>query len=144
MANSYKIRCGKPSGLRHLLRVLSLTFLALLLYSCQEGREAGDLLGQWRLKGSDHQYVAFSGAIVVFRTTNTIPTTEVYGNFQHKGDSLYIQCFSKEGGYRQDTLSVEQGFGFRPFHDIRLKVVNLDDDNLMVTQGQQKWHFTLY
>ena len=30
-----------------------LLFIGLFLVSCQEGREAGDLLGQWRMVGSD-------------------------------------------------------------------------------------------
>ena len=31
----------------------------IFLLSCQEGGDAGDLLGQWRLSGSDTQYISF-------------------------------------------------------------------------------------
>ena len=43
--------------------------LALLLLSCQEGHEAGDLLGMWKREAvaADNQYVAFSGNIVLMR-----------------------------------------------------------------------------
>lgn len=115
-------------------------FSVALLTSCQEGREAGDFFGQWRLTGSDTQYISFSGSIVWIKNLNQ---AEVYGNFQHRGDSLYIQCFSKHG-IPADTILVEQTFGFRPFTDIRLKIDRLDDDNLILSAGNQHWSFYKY
>lgn len=54
---------------------------------------------------------------------------EVFGNFQHVGDSLFIQCYSiKE--LQTDTTIVEESYGFRPFNNIRLKIESIDDDNL--------------
>ena len=70
----------------------------LLLSSCQEGGEAGDLFGQWRLVGHDTQYISFSGSLTLLRSTDE---AEVFGNFQHIGDSLFIQCYSIE------TLSLD-------------------------------------
>ena len=72
-------------------------FIGLFLVSCQEGREAGDLLGQWRMVGSDTKYISFSGSITWIRC---LPDDEVFGNFQHIGDSLFIQCYSIEGNKR--------------------------------------------
>ena len=68
--------------------------LFLLTSSCQEGREAGDLLGQWRQTGTDDCYVSFAGAVALFHDGQG---RKVFANFQHVGDSLMIQCHSIEG-----------------------------------------------
>ena len=109
-----------------------------MLSSCQEGREAGDLLGMWRLTGSDSNYISFSGSVTLFRDGKG--AVEVFGNFQHKGDSLFIQCFSKKGE-RADTILVEDSFGFKPFNDIRLKIDKLDGDNLILSKDGQQWNY---
>ena len=109
-----------------------------MLSSCQEGREAGDLLGMWRLTGSDSNYISFSGSVTLFRDGKG--AVEVFGNFQHKGDSLFIQCFSKKGE-RADTILVEESFGFKPFNDIRLKIDKLDGDNLILSKDGQQWNY---
>lgn len=112
-----------------------------MLSSCQEGREAGDLLGMWRLTGSDSNYISFSGSVTLFRDGKG--AVEVFGNFQHKGDSLFIQCFSKKGE-RADTILVEESFGFKPFNDIRLKIDKLDGDNLILSKDGQQWDYYKY
>ena len=121
-------------------KLLPFYFLTLLLFSCQEGGEAGDLLGQWRLTDSDTKYISFSGSITWIKNLND---NEVYGNFQHQGDSLFMQCFSKLG-IAADTTLIEQTFGFGPFTDIRLKIDKLDDDNLVLSKGNQRWNFYKY
>ena len=72
--------------------VLLLAFpLTLTFSSCQEGREAGDLLGQWRMADSDSKYISFSGSITEFRYVKDGSLRQyVFGNFQHVGDSLFI------------------------------------------------------
>ena len=117
-----------------------LTSSLLLLTSCQEGGDAGDLFGQWRMKGSDTQYISFSGPIVEFRSINE---GEVFGNFQHVGDSLFIQCYSI---YEDpvDTLVIENTFGFKPLNNIRLQVTTLDDDNLVLVKDNRIWSFYKY
>ena len=117
--------------------LLPLTFLLL---SCQEGREAGDLFGMWRLKGSDTHYLSFSGTIVGVKDTSK---GDVFGNFQHVGDSLFIQCYSINAT-PGDTAIVEQAFGWKPINDIRLKIDVLDGDNLVVSKGGQTWSFYKY
>lgn len=68
---------------------------------------------------------------------------EVFGNFQHVGDSLFIQCYSiKE--QQTDTAIVEESYGFRPFNNIRLKIESIDDDNLLISKGDRKWSFYKY
>lgn len=68
---------------------------------------------------------------------------EVFGNFQHVGDSLFIQCYSiKE--LQTDTTIVEESYGFRPFNNIRLKIESIDDDNLLISKGDRKWSFYKY
>ena len=117
-----------------------LLLLSLLLSSCQEGGDAGDLFGQWRLSGSDTQYISFSGSIVWMKN---LKENELYGNFQHVGDSLFIQCYSiKE--QQTDTTIVEESYGFRPFNNIRLKIESIDDDNLLISKGDRKWSFYKY
>ncbi len=111
-----------------------------VLVSCQEGGEAGDLFGQWRLSGSDSIYVRFSGSIVSLRN---IQAAEVFGNFQHSGDSLFIQCRSIYGD-KADTINIENYFGFKPFDNIRLKIDRLDSDNLVLSQEAQIWIFYKY
>jgi len=120
--------------------LLLLTSAFLLLSSCQEGGNAGDLLGQWRLAGSDTKYISFSGSITWIKN---LYETEVYGNFQHRGDSLFIQCFSKKG-QPTDTVLIEKTFGFRPFSNIRLKIDRLDGDNLVLSKDNQRWSFYKY
>ncbi len=122
---------------------VSLFYLfTFLLFSCQEGSEAGDFLGQWRLAGSDQNFLSFSGSVALFRNTASTDN-QVYGNFQHKGDSLLIQCFSAKGK-ANDTTIVENYFGFKPFNDIRLKVVTLDKDHLILSKDGQTWTFEKY
>ena len=118
--------------------IMALSFL--LLASCQEGGEAGDLLGQWRLVDSDTKYVSFSGSLTLFRS---ITEGEVYGKVQHEGDSLFIQCFSIYGS-TQDTAIVENSFGFQPFGDIRLKIDALSNDKIVLSKGQRQWRFRKY
>lgn len=136
MAKSYKI-------IRHLTSyILLLTSSIILLTSCQEGSEAGDLLGQWRMNNTDNQYMSFSGGIVWIKT---VPDKNfgVFGNFQHKGDSLFIQCFSKEE-LKSDTIMVEESFGFKPFNNIRVKIEALNGDVMVLSKDGLKWNFYKY
>ena len=112
----------------------------LILSSCQEGGEAGDLFGQWRLAGHDTQYISFSGSITLIRSTDE---TEVFGNFQHVGDSLFIQCYSIEA-LSLDTVVVEQTFGFSPFNNIRLRIENINSDRLVLSKDGRIWSFEKY
>lgn len=117
---------------------------AILLTACQEGGDAGDLLGQWRMTGSDSRYLSFSGSIAEFRLVeNNNLMSEVFGNFQHVGDSLFIHCYSIYGG-KNDTLTVEQEFGFRPFDNIRLRIDGLDGDHLTLSKDGRLWSFYKY
>ena len=123
---------------RYFKIIIALSFL--LLTSCQEGGEAGDLLGQWRLSDSDTKYVSFSGSLTLFRS---ITEGEVYGKFQHIGDSLFIQCLSIYGA-PSDTAIVENSFGFQPFDDIRLKIEALSNEKIVLSKGQRQWRFRKY
>ena len=120
--------------------LLLLTSAFLLLSSCQVGGDAGDLLGQWRLAGSDTKYISFSGSITWIKNLNE---NELYGNFQHVGDSLFIQCYSIKG-IPEDTTLVENSFGFRPFNNIRLKIETLNSDRLLLRKDNQTWCFDKY
>ena len=113
---------------------------SIFLLSCQEGGDAGDLLGQWRLSGSDTQYISFSGSIVWIKN---LKENELYGNFQHVGDSLFIQCYSIKG-IPEDTTLLEKSFGFRPFNNIRLKIETLSSDRLQLRKDNQTWSFDKY
>ena len=113
---------------------------SILISSCQEGREAGDLLGQWRLSSNNNLHIAFSGSVAAFRNNSGVP---VYGNFQHVGDSLFIQCYS-EKAEKTDTIIVEESLGFKPFNNIRVKIAALDNDQLVITKGSQTWSFHKY
>ena len=119
---------------------LLLTSSIFLLASCQEGHEAGDFLGQWRMDHTDSKYISFSGSIVWVKD---LKNCNVYGNFQHVGDSLFIQCYS-EKAEKADTIMVEESFGFKPFNNIRVKIVALDNDQLVITKGNQTWSFHKY
>ncbi len=132
--------------IHHTSYIILLTSSLLLLTSCQEGSEAGDLFGQWRMEGSDFNYIGFSGSVAVLRNVtgkNTTSMRQIYGNFQHVGDSLFIQCYSAEG-LRSDTTMVEDSFGFKPFNNIRLKIETLDGDVLLLSKDNQKWSFYKY
>jgi len=117
---------------------------SFLMTSCQEGKEAGDLHGQWKMDGSDSKYIAFSGSVSVFRSININKLeNQVYGNFQHIGDSLFIQCYSIEGE-PTDTTAVEIGYGFKPFNNIRMKIESLDSDKLILSKDNKVWSFEKY
>ena len=124
---------------KHLIFYL-LILTSYLFISCQEGRDAGDLFGQWRLSGSDTKYISFSGSIVWIKNLNE---NELYGNFQHVGDSLFIQCYSIKG-IPEDTTLVENSFGFRPFNNIRVKIETLSSDRLQLRQDNQTWTLDKY
>ena len=118
----------------------SLFTITFTLMSCQEGREAGDLLGQWRMVGSDTKYISFSGSITWIRS---LPDDEVFGNFQHIGDSLFIQCYSIEGNVA-DTILIEEKYAFKPFNNIRVKIESLTSDKLIISKNSQNWSFDKY
>lgn len=115
-------------------------FSLFFLVSCQEGGEAGDLWGQWRMTESDDKYLSFSGSVLLFRN---ISKGEVFGNFQHVGDSLFMQCYSANG-LPSDTTIVETAFGFKPFNNIRVKIEVLDGDVLVLSKDNQTWDFYKY
>ena len=116
-----------------------LLFFYFFLSSCQEGREAGDLLGQWRL--SDSKYISFSGSVTLFRSVEDNKMTgEVFGNFQHVGDSLFIQCYSKTQAEEPGNIDlIENGFGFKPFTNIRVKIDAIDSDRLILSKDGKQW-----
>ena len=134
MAKSYKI-------IRHLTSyILLLTSSIFLLTSCQEGGEAGDLFGMWHMSDSDTGYLSFSGSVSLFQTS---VEKRVYGNFQHQGDSLFIQCYSAKE-LKSDTIMVEESFGFKPFNNIRMKIESLNGDIMVLSKDGQKWNFYKY
>ena len=134
MAKSYKI-------IRHLTSyILLLTSSILLLTSCQEGGEAGDLFGMWHMSDSDTGYLSFSGSVSLFQTS---VEKRVYGNFQHQGDSLFIQCYSAKE-LKSDTIMVEESFGFKPFNNIRVKIESLNGDVMVLSKEGKKWNFYKY
>lgn len=122
------------------LRILLTSSILLLTSSCQEGGDAGDLFGQWRMEGSETNYISFSGSIVWLKE---IKHGEAFGTFQHQGDSLFMQCHSTRG-VPEDTIVVEQSFGFRPIDNIRVKITTLDNDCLVMTKDGQTWSFYKY
>ena len=122
------------------LRLTFIVYCSLFIVSCQQGSEAGDLLGQWRLEGHDDMYVSFSGTIAQFRKNNG---QKVFANFQHQGDSLFMQCSSI---YKQktDTTLIENEYGMMPFTNIRLRIDALDNDRLLLSKSSQHWAFEKY
>jgi len=124
-------------------KLLCLSFI-LVFAACQEGKEAGDLQGQWQLNGDDTKYIAFSGSVTVLRTTEQNKLShQIFGNFQHIGDSLFIQCYSIEED-PADTVTVEEGYGFKPFNNIRLKIEAIDTDKLILSKDGRTWTFDKY
>ena len=117
-----------------------IVLFSLLLASCQEGGDAGDLWGQWRLEGRDDMYVSFSGTITQFRKNNG---QAVFAKFQHEGDSLFMQC-SSIYQEKSDTTFVEDDFGMKPFTNIRLRIDALDSDRLLLSKNGQHWAFEKY
>lgn len=117
-----------------------IVLFSLLLASCQEGGDAGDLWGQWRLEGRDDMYVSFSGTITQFRKNNG---QAVFAKFQHVGDSLFMQCSSiyKE---KADTLMVEDEFGMKPFINIRVRIDALDSERMLLSKDGQQWTLEKY
>ena len=120
--------------------ILLLASSIFLLTSCQEGGEAGDLFGMWHMSDSDTGYLSFSGSVSLFQTS---VEKRVYGNFQHQGDSLFIQCYSAKE-LKSDTIMVEESFGFKPFNNIRVKIESLNGDIMVLSKDGQKWNFYKY
>ena len=120
--------------------IILLTSYIFLLSSCQEGGEAGDLFGMWRMKGSETKSVSFSGSVALFRDTDG---NKVYGQFEHLGDSLFIKCVSIDG-ILSDTTLIENDFGFKPFKDIRVRIEKLDSEDLVLSKEGQIWSFYKY
>ena len=125
---------------RYCKKLTSLLLISLLLISCQEGGDAGELLGQWRLEGKENMYLSFSGSITQFRNNNG---QRVFAKFQHVGDSLFMQCSSiyKE---QSDTTMIENDFGMKPFSNIRVKIEALDSDHMTLSKDSQRWLLEKY
>ncbi|GEM_PF-1346821 len=125
--------------------VLLLAF-PLTFSSCQEGRDAGDLLGQWRMTGSDSKYVSFSGSIAEFRYVEDGALRQfVFGNFQHVGDSLFIQCYSIDEEQKIiDKELIENTYNMKPSDNIRVKIEVLDGNHLSLSKDGQWWYFYKY
>ena len=117
-----------------------LTSSIILFTSCQEGGDAGDLLGQWRLTTKEDMYVSFSGSITQFRKNNG---QAVFAKFQHVGDSLFIQCSSIKQ-QKSDTTMIENEFGMKPFTNIRVRIDALDSDHLTLSKDNQHWVLEKY
>ena len=113
---------------------------SFFISSCQEGGDAGDLWGQWRLEGHDDIYISFSGNITQFRKNNG---QAVFAKFQHEGDSLFMQC-SSIYQEKSDTTFVEEEFGMNPFTNIRLRIDALDSDHLELSKGGKRWLLEKY
>ena len=111
-----------------------------LTFACQEGREAGDLFGQWKQEGVGNRHISFSGSVVWLNATSD---GNIYGNFQHIGDSLFMQCYSNRA-LPEDTILVEELFGFKPINDIRLKIEVLDSEHLILNKGERTWKLIKY
>ena len=120
--------------------IILLASSIFILTSCQEGGEAGDLFGMWHMSDSNTGYLSFSGSVSLFQTS---VEKRVYGNFQHQGDSLFIQCYSAKE-LKSDTIMVEESFGFKPFNNIRVKIESLNGDVMVLSKGGQKWSFYKY
>ena len=120
--------------------IILLASSIFILTSCQEGGEAGDLFGMWHMSDSDTGYLSFSGSVSLFQTS---VEKRVYGNFQHQGDSLFIQCYSAKE-LKSDTIMVEESFGFKPFNNIRVKIESLNGDVMVLSKDGQKWNFYKY
>lgn len=122
--------------------IILLTSYIFLLSSCQEGGEAGDLFGMWRLKGSDSKSLSFSGSVALFRDTNG---SRIYGGFRHVNDSIFIECLSTKGDPTETEVDfIEKGFGLKPFNNIRLKIDKLDSEDLVLSKDGQTWSFYKY
>lgn len=134
MVRYYKLGKSRLTGL------LGCLFFMAILSSCQEGREAGDLLGQWRMEGTGNSYMNFSGSVVSLRIPGQI---EVFGTFLHVGDSLFMQCRSINSA-AADTAFVEQTVGFAPFADIRLRIATLKSGKLVLAKGEKTWTMEKY
>lgn len=122
--------------------------MALTLFSCQEGREAGDLLGQWRMVDSDSKFISFSGSITQFRYVNAekkVLQQEAFGNFQHVGDSLFIQCYPiTEAERAGDTKLIEETYELKPYNNIRVRIDVLDSEHLRLSKNGKTWNFEKY
>ena len=117
-----------------------LTSSIILFTSCQEGGDAGDLLGQWRLTTKEDMYVSFSGSITQFRKNNG---QAVFAKFQHVSDSLFMQCSSIKQ-QKSDTTMIENEFGMKPFTNIRVRIDALDSDHLTLSKDNQHWVLEKY
>lgn len=91
---------------------------------------------------TDSKYMSFSNSIVVFRSVNSnVRDGEVYGTFEHVGDSLFIHCYSITDvtGTPEDIDLIENVFGLKPFGNIRFRIDALDDDQLLLSKDNQHW-----
>ena len=135
------VRCWMMGVRCWIIALLLLVPGTTILISCQEGGEAGDLFGQWRL--TETKYISFSGSIVSFRGINNFRSHEVFGKFQHVGDSLFIQCSSIRQ-QKADTTVVEDKFGMKPFTNIRVRIDAMDSDRILLSKDGQRWTLEKY
>ena len=122
------------------------TLHSFLFTSCQEGGNAHGGYGSYNSGYYDYtslfdeQYISFSGSIVQFHTVtpDNVMNSQIFGKFQHVGDSLFIQCYSINDS-QHDIDVVENVFGFYPFNNIRVKIKFVGDNAIQLTDNSHEW-----
>lgn len=145
--------------MKTIIRFLSFLALCLLtVVSCQENGEIGDLYGQWQLTSieqdqhtthPDQLYLAFQNDCVFARITGTDHhfTYQLTGGFLHTGNILLLNLFIDDETEGADVMHsyISNMFCFpEPHSDIRLQIEQLDDKNLVLSQGNTIWRLRSY
>ncbi len=128
--------------------------LLFLLTACQNEGDIGSLYGQWKLTNShvngenklfDNIYFSFQGKVVWVKSVNADNHTynDVFGNFQHVGDSLLINFVQKSELTTTASL-IEERCGFADADNVRVLIRNLDSSELILLDGDNYWNFEKY
>ncbi len=128
------------------------SIVSLFLFAaCQNEGDIGSLYGQWLLRNSyvngenklfDNIYFSFQGKVVWVKSVNADNHTynDVFGNFQHVGDSLLIN-FVQKSEQTTTTSLIEERCGFVDADNVRLIIKNLDSSELILSDGDNYWKY---
>lgn len=125
-----------------------------LLSACQNEGDIGYLYGQWSLKSSyingenkkyDNIYFSFQGKVVWVKSVNATYHTynDVFGNFDHVGDSILFS-FVQKSESTTTTFLIKEKCGFSDADNVRLLIKNIDSSELILIDRDNYWYFEKY
>lgn len=146
--------------MRNLATIFVLFLTVLVVPSCTNDGDIGDLYGQWQLRQYqrgdsvatfDEAFMSFQNSVVQMQVSNSDAhrSFSIWGNFQHVGDSLFLD-FTVTAIVKGEMASppsisdlLLQYFALPvdSTNSSRLRILRLDDGKLHLERGGEVWQY---